>query len=123
MKVLVFGSRDWVNQGPIERELSKLPPGTVIVHGACRGADNIAGYVAEKLGFQVRVYPAQWELHGKRAGSLRNQAMLDGEHPSKDGTKLDFAIVFHKDLRLGLGSHDMKNRLDAAGVRVDIHLR
>ena len=45
MKVLVCGSRKWLEQKPIERELRKLPPGTIVVHGACRGADNIAGYV------------------------------------------------------------------------------
>lgn len=118
MKVLVFGSRDWLDQAPIERELAKLPKETVIVHGACRGADNIAGYVAEKLGLTVRRYPAKWDLYGTRAGTLRNQQMLDAEHLPEE--PYDFALCFHKDPGLGIGSRDMKARCDQASIRVDI---
>jgi len=52
MKVLVTGSRDWEDAKAIERELAKLPPGTIIVHGHCpTGADAMADKIAMKLGF------------------------------------------------------------------------
>ncbi len=41
------------------------------------GADPIAHNVAVGLGWNVEPYPADWERHGRRAGHLRNLAMLD----------------------------------------------
>lgn len=122
VKVLVFGSREWLDQAPVERELAKLPSGSTVIHGACRGADNIAGFVAKKLGLVVREYPANWKKHGRKAaGPLRNQQMLDEEH--RPDEPYDFALCFHKDPGLGVGSRDMKARCDAVGIRVDVHRR
>lgn len=120
MKVLVCGSRYWLEQAPIERELRKLPEGTVIIHGACRGADNIAGYVAEMLGFEVRPYPAPWDLLGPGAGIVRNQQMLDEEHPDRDGVLIDKVLVFHKDPKLGKGTRDMVGRAGNASPFIPI---
>jgi len=121
MKVLVCGSRAWLEQKPIERELRKLPSGTIVVHGACRGADNIAGYVAKDiLGWPVRPYPAAWDYYGKAAGVLRNQKMLDEEHPDKDGVRIDKVLVFHEDLCVGSGTADMVNRVEAAEIPVEV---
>ena len=120
MKVLVCGSRKWLEQSPIEREMRKLPPGTIIVYGACRGVDNIAGFVGEILGFEVRPYPADWDFFGPQAGILRNQKMLDEEHPDKDGVHIDKALVFHEDPGLGKGSKDMAQRLDRAHIPYEV---
>lgn len=107
MKILVSGSRKWVEQAPIERELRRFPRGTILVHGGARGADNIAGYVGERLGFIVRVYPADWDQYGKRAGPLRNVLMLEREHPDKDGVYVDHWLAFHEDPSLGKGTRNM----------------
>ena len=80
MKVLVCGSRKWRRREPIERELQKLPGGTVIIHGAAPGADSIADLVARELGFEVHPYPADWTKHGRVAGPIRNSQMLRCEH-------------------------------------------
>lgn len=123
MKVLVFGSRKWVDQAVVERELKKLPPETVLVHGAAPGADNIGGFVGKQLGFEVRSYPADWERYGRAAGPIRNQQMLDAEHPDKAGVHLDLALCFHKDPGLGIGSADMNRRLEKASVEVRVFRR
>mgnify|MGYP001558193226 FL=1 len=122
MKVLVFGSRKWLSQRAVERELSKLPPGTVIIHGAAPGADNIAGYVAEQLGFVVRKYPANWTLFGRGAGPIRNRQMLEEEHPHPDGTTFDLAICFHEDPNLGVGSADMRTCLLKAEPAIPLEI-
>jgi hypothetical protein len=119
VKVLVCGSRYWMDQKAIDRELRKLPPGTIIVHGGAQGADNIAGYVAELLGFEVRVYPAL--AHGRTwpsAGPLRNQEMLDVENSPSE--PIDKALAFHKDPGLGKGTKDMADRLKKAGIPLEI---
>ena len=89
MKVLVTGSRDWNDAAAIEREFKKLPPGTVIVHGACpTGADALADKLAMKHGFPIRRYPADWEGKGKSAGPCRNSQMIRSEHSDKDGVPI-----------------------------------
>lgn len=122
MKVLVFGSRKWVEQVPISRELDLFPPGTIVVHGKARGADNIGGYVAKQRGLEVREYPADWEQYGKAAGVVRNQKMLDEEHPDKNGIYFDVALCFHEDPNLGKGSADMQARLEKADPPIEIRV-
>lgn len=48
-----------------------------MISGHARGADTIAESVAEELGWQVEVFPAEWSKYGKQAGGMRNQQMVD----------------------------------------------
>jgi len=50
---------------------------TTIIHGAARGADSLAANYAFTLGIEQKDFPAQWNVHGKSAGPIRNQLMLD----------------------------------------------
>lgn len=78
MRILVCGSRTFTDAQRMEIELrQRVRPGDVIVHGAARGADQLANQAAARLGLKVQAYPAQWAQHGKRAGILRNIEMLD----------------------------------------------
>lgn len=120
MKVLVCGSRAWLDQKAVERELRKLPADTIIIHGACRGADNIAGFVAKMLGFEVRPYPANWDFYGPAAGTLRNQQMLDDEHPDKHQVRIDKVLAFHEDPELGKGTKDMVARAKKERIPVEV---
>ena len=79
-RALVCGSRRWTDRPLIERTLRAYGP-ALIVHGAARGADQIAGDVAEQLGWPVEAHPADWRRHGRSAGPRRNLAMLD-THPT-----------------------------------------
>lgn len=107
-----------MSQAVIRRELEKLPEGTIIVHGACRGADNIAGFVATILGFEVRAYPARWEVLGRRAGIVRNQEMLDKEHLPDE--PIDLVLAFHEDPALGTGTANMVRLAEQAGIEVQV---
>jgi hypothetical protein len=75
--ILVCGSRTWGDIHAIRMRLASLPPDSEIIHGAAPGADTIAGFLAEDFGFTVRSFPAQWDELGRRAGIVRNIAMLD----------------------------------------------
>ena len=82
MKFLVCGGRDFNDEGMVRAVLGRLlRPGDVVVHGAARGADSLAGKVAREMGNEVRPYPANWRLHGKAAGPIRNAEMIDLERP------------------------------------------
>lgn len=95
MKVLVCGSREWRDGTAIRDRLARLPRGTEILHGGCRGADRMADAVASSLGFRVREFPADWRGLGRSAGVRRNLAMLD-EQP-------DLVLAFWRDGSTGTG--------------------
>jgi hypothetical protein len=75
-KVLFCGSRDWVDVEAIRAEIVKLNPGDIVILGAARGADTIAGHLAEQYGFEVRAMPAEWGRFGNSAGLRRNADMV-----------------------------------------------
>ena len=77
MRVLVCGSRDWTDETRIFQQLLLLPPGTEIITGAARGVDRIAADNARLLEFPVREFPADWNRHGRSAGFIRNNEMLN----------------------------------------------
>ena len=85
--VLVCGGRDFNDyhfltkrfddfRAYIKREFDQEV--TTIIHGAARGADTLAGHYGKwDDGIEVKAFPAQWNVHGKSAGPIRNQLMLD----------------------------------------------
>jgi hypothetical protein len=105
VKVLVTGDRHWTNIEAVVRELTKLPGDSIIVHGDARGADTIAGVVAEALGFEVRAFPASWNVFGRSAGPIRNRHMLYVEH--RHDEPIDLVIAFHDDIENSRGTKDM----------------
>lgn len=77
MKVLVCGSRSWRDGGAIRARLAVLPEPVTVIHGGAPGADTLAGQAAAQLGLGIKVFHAEWDRYGKRAGYRRNLAMLD----------------------------------------------
>lgn len=81
VRILVTGSRAWVDGAAIEDALvaavGASPGPVIVVHGAAKGADALAGRYARQHGWTVESHPALWHRYRKRAGLLRNQAMVD----------------------------------------------
>ena len=48
----------------------------LLLHGGARGADAAIGRAAQQLGWSSAVMPAQWQLHGRAAGPIRNRELL-----------------------------------------------
>lgn len=111
MRVLICGDRNWRDRDRIARALAKLPASVEIIHGACRGADQIAGEEAQKLGFIVREFPADWSL-GPSAGPIRNRKMLN---ELKEG---DFVIAFHPNIKTSKGTADTVREATRRGIKV-----
>lgn len=114
MIVLVCGSRDWIAEGPIRRELTKRKDEiSLVIDGAARGADTLAYTVATSLGLPTRRFPANWNVYGRKAGMIRNQAMLDIGKP-------DLVLAFHKDITLlsSKGTMDMVKKSLARNIPV-----
>lgn len=84
MRVLVCGGRDYTDSVRLQFTLGEIRAErglTYLIHGGARGADTLAGQWAHGFLIPVRVFPADWERHGKRAGPIRNQQMLDEGKP------------------------------------------
>ena len=52
-------------------------PVHLLLHGGARGADAAIGRAAQQLGWASLVMPAQWQLHGRAAGPIRNRELLE----------------------------------------------
>lgn len=112
MRFLICGSRDWWDRGTILQWIKlHVPPESTVIHGDARGADRIAGQEAILLGHAVDVFPALWNAHGKSAGYIRNQQMLDEGRP-------DLVVYSHDDLEGSRGTKDMVSRAMKAGIPV-----
>lgn len=82
----------------------------MIVHGAARGADRIAGQEAQKAGLRVEEHPANWDLHGKAAGLLRNERMAQ--------LGADLCIAFWDGS--SKGTLDMMERAAKYGIPIEV---
>lgn len=100
MKVLICGDRNWADSDFIRRHILTLPASTTIVTGGARGADELAWRAAKSLNMRCVVYQADWKTYGKAAGPIRNQRMLDCEHP-------DAVFAFHDDIDSSKGTKHM----------------
>lgn len=107
--MLICGDRRWTDREQIKRYLSTLPKDTTIIEGECEGADIISREEAMTLGLKVERYPANWKLHGKAAGPIRNKRMLDDGKPN-------LVVAFHNDIEHSKGTKNMLKQAKQHGV-------
>lgn len=118
LRILVTGSRDWVDADAIGaaliafgRELSATPADVVVVHGGARGADTIAGRWARDFGIREEVHRADWRRADgtvdRAAGIRRNQAMVDAG--------ADVCLAFIRNV--SPGATHCASAAQAAGIR------
>lgn len=115
MRVLVCGGRDYDDRDRVHNVLCDLNasrgPITCVIHGAATGADEEGMYWAQMMATVQKIthapFVADWRAHGKAAGPLRNQRMLDEGRP-------DLVVAFPG----GRGTADMVRRAEAAGIEI-----
>jgi hypothetical protein len=127
MRVLVCGSRDWTDSDMIWAELDELhsthleygvlagDEEFVVIHGAARGADNIAALWASTRDVDVLAFPADWATYGKSAGPRRNHHMLIAGRP-----ELVLAFKDNFGARTNGGTEHMVRIARDAGILVSI---
>ena len=113
MKVLICGSRHFYDWRLLEQtfyEFRKENNVTEIITGEAAGADSLGKQYAIYESIPYRGFPANWELHGKKAGPIRNRSMVE-ERP-------DMVLAF-----LAEGSKGTENMIEQAtqaGVPVKV---
>ncbi|MCW6550360.1 DUF2493 domain-containing protein [Yersinia ruckeri] len=106
MKVLICGGRDYTDTYQFDEAMKMLTfTPTVIIQGGARGADALAAQWGKMKGISVVQIDALWDFYGKKAGSRRNQSMIEIMHP-------DYCIAFPG----GFGTNDMVKRCQNAGI-------
>lgn len=74
--VAVVGSRDDPNPDVVVAYVRLLSPDTVIVSGGARGVDQWAEEAAQRYGLQTKIFHADWDGFGRRAGPIRNAEIV-----------------------------------------------
>lgn len=110
LRVLVCGGRDFDDYDLLSSTLDKLDI-DLIIEGGAAGADNWAWKYAKRNGLQFETYRAEWDKHGKSAGHVRNQQMLDEGKP-------DMVVAFPT--KASKGTWDMVKRSKKAGLPVTV---
>jgi hypothetical protein len=118
-RILITGSREWPDPQIVLKALAPYmgqqatDTGVVVVTGACpTGADAMAlmwaqSWARQGVRVEVEQHPADWSL-GKKAGPLRNQAMVD--------LGADVCIAFP--MPRSRGTLDCVRRAEKAGIPV-----
>jgi len=123
MRILVCGGRDYTGYHVLKTTIEDIidearlyndGEDIVIIQGGACGADFLAKVcVLDEWSLMVDPkvtlleFPADWKTHGKAAGAIRNQQMLDEGKP-------DLVLAFPG----GRGTADMVSRAKKAGVKV-----
>lgn len=109
MRLLVCGGRGYndlaYGRSVLDRFHAKYPV-DVLIEGGANGADMMARGWASVNGVHGATVHAMWELHGPKAGPLRNAAMLK--------LSPDAVIAFPG----GRGTENMCRQAEDAGVKV-----
>lgn len=108
---VICGGRDFTDAEMFDSAMGDLirlrgMPGDV-VQGGASGADDMAKAWAHRHAVGSWTVPADWQKHGRAAGPIRNQTMLDKYSPH-------LVVAFPG----GKGTADMVRRSRKAGVDV-----
>lgn len=79
MKTIIAGGRDFDNYNLLREKCDELIESnlTEIVSGRAKGADTLGERYAKERGYDVKLFPADWKIHGRKAGHIRNKQMAD----------------------------------------------
>lgn len=82
MRILITGSREWTDEPAIRAALNAAIRGVsshkiTVVHGGARGADSVAGRIAEEYEIDVEVHRPDYRKHARNRAPLeRNLHMV-----------------------------------------------
>ena len=77
-KVIIAGSRDFYDYDLLAEECNIILEGKddiEVVSGRAIGADMLGEMYAKDKKYPVKLFPADWNTHGKGAGFIRNGEM------------------------------------------------
>lgn len=120
-RILITGSRYFADVALAERTVhdvlhelearfSIYPHEIVVVHGGAKGADTVVGDLFAAAGCVVEVHRADWQRHGRAAGPIRNQRLVE--------LGADVVLAFPATTQPSVGTRDCVRRARAAHIPV-----
>ncbi len=116
LRVLVCGGRGYSDRARLFSFLDEFKHLGVVASGAAPGADWLAEQWCMEHGVPFKGYPAQWDVHGKAAGPIRNRQMLNEGKPD-EALGLISGLVGSE---FSKGSQNMADLCGLAGIPCDI---
>lgn len=82
MRIIIAGSRTFTNYDYLKGYCSTIigfidRKDIEIISGGANGADKLGEKFAKEFNYQIRKFPANWNLYKKSAGFIRNKEMLE----------------------------------------------
>ena len=78
MRTIIAGSRNITDLSVVREAVERSGFSvTEVVSGGARGVDRLGERLAGILEVPCRVFPADWDAHGRSAGAIRNGEMAD----------------------------------------------
>jgi hypothetical protein len=119
MRLLVCGDRWWTDQSFINGVLDQIHEGPdgpieVVIEGEANGADKMGRVWAESRGVPFLPFPANWRLHGRAAGPIRNRKQFDEGHPT-------YVAAFHDCISGSKGTKDMVGYAKSKGCPTQVY--
>lgn len=106
MRAIVCGGREYSDEATLFAALDSIKP-ALVIQGGAPGADRLALKWCHSRCIECWNMPADWKKHGKAAGPIRNQRMIDEGKPS-------LVIAFPG----GRGTENMVQLAERAGIPV-----
>ena len=76
MITIIAGSRTYTDYEGLLTALASCPwTPTTVISGGARGVDRMGEQWAAEQKISLKIFTAHWDLFGKRAGYIRNEAM------------------------------------------------
>lgn len=78
MRVIIAGSRDCTDRKLLETAIAASQfEITTVISGCARGVDTLGQLWARDHNIPIERFPAQWNIHRKSAGFVRNRIMAE----------------------------------------------
>lgn len=75
--VAIIGSRTWPDPDAVRDYVLSLDLADTVVSGGAKGPDTWGQIAAEERGMATLIFKPDWATHGRRAGILRNETIVD----------------------------------------------
>ena len=76
MKVIIAGGRDFYDEALLKQAIKDSDFDiTQVVSGGAAGADSLGEEWAHANNKLLKIFPAEWDVHGNAAGPIRNGLM------------------------------------------------
>lgn len=77
MKTIIAGSRGFDKYDVLRHFVTEYGLVTTVISGGAKGADKLGERYAREHKIPLVICPANWDVHGKRAGYIRNETMAE----------------------------------------------